>query len=116
MFVRLTAAVVLFSLVVSPLWAAAYDVSGNWVASAYGASLKAHVNQKGSQISGVANIYPPFGKKMTYHFSGTVNGTKIVASHFQGHSFSGRLTAPGVIQGVVRTKKGRRIPFNAHRR
>ena len=116
MLVRMTSALIALTFIASPLWATAFNLSGDWEAGAMGAKLKAHVEQNGNQINGVAHVYPLFGKKLTYHFSGKVNGSEIYAAHHQGHSFRGRLNSRGLIEGVVRTKQGHKVGITAHRR
>ena len=116
MFPKIIAVAVLLSVIASPIWASEPNLAGKWVGSAMGAKLKANVDQKGAKINGVAYVYPLFGKKTTYHFSGSVKGGRIVASHHQDHSFSGSVNRQGLLQGVVRTRKGQKISISAWRR
>lgn len=99
-----------------PTAGAAGSLSGTWVASALGGRVEAHVRQKGSDVSGVAYVYSGFGKKDTYHFNGTVKGNRVVASHHSGHVFSGNLSSPTEVVGVLKTKSGHRIGVHASRR
>ncbi len=116
MQMRIIAALLALSLLACPLWASGFNVTGKWVSTAMGAKLKVNVEQHGNKISGVAFVYPLVGKKLTYHFSGIVKGTDVFASHHQGHSFSGRLTSRGLLEGVVHTRQGHQIAISAHRR
>jgi hypothetical protein len=75
-----------------------------------GCKVKAKINQKGKRLNGVVHIYNWLGKRNTYHFKGFVENGNITAAHHQGHTFRGRVTSQGTIIGVLRTRKGRRVP------
>ncbi|MFC1834400.1 hypothetical protein ACFL2Q_06665 [Thermodesulfobacteriota bacterium] len=68
---------------------------------------------KADRISGVARIVVPFSrKKLRYHFKGRIRGNRIVARHHQGHVFRGRLFPNGGVKGVLRTRKGVKVPIS----
>ena len=92
------------------------DASGEYETWVFGSRVKAYVKQSGKNISGVAHIYAPFGKKNTYHFTGKIDRGRVVASHFQGHFFQGSYDGQGRISGVITTKNGHRINISAPRR
>ena len=113
----LKALLVLSLLVCAPLAIAGPgNVSGTYETWVFGSKVKALVQQQGNNISGVAYIYRPFGKKSTYHFNGRIDKGRVVASHFQGHVFHGRVDGRGRLQGVITTRKGHRISISAPRR
>jgi hypothetical protein len=95
---------------------AGVNIAGNWETRFMGSLIQAKVNQKGNHVSGVAHVYSPLGQKDTYHFTGKVRGTQIVASHHDGHLFSGNLTPAGHLVGVLKTKGGHQLSLNAARR
>lgn len=71
------------------------------------------INREGESINGVLFLYPPMGKKATYHFQGTIKGDKVTAYHTDGHSFSGTINAQtGKVEGVLTTKKGVKVPLS----
>ncbi|MBM3298773.1 MAG: hypothetical protein FJY85_02320 [Deltaproteobacteria bacterium] len=109
---------VLAAVVLAPLHAsaAAADVSGTWEARAMGGRLVAHVEQNGNTIGGVAYVYHPHGKKVTYHFNGTVDGNRVTLAHHSGHMFNGHVNSKGQLVGVVTTKKGEQVSVTAQRR
>ena len=100
----------------SPLWARTRNLSGTWESHVFGSKVVVHLNQKGRSIAGVARVYGPFGKKTTYHFRGMVEGNRVQAAHYSGHSFVGMVGRNGVISGVLTTRQGRQIPVTASRR
>jgi len=104
------------SLSVASVAVASWNMSGKWVAHVMGAKVVVRVDQKGSAISGVAYVYSPLGKKDTYHFQGQIAGSNVQAVHHSGHMFTGRIEDDGGVSGVLRTKKGHRIPVHASRR
>lgn len=112
---RLALLVILLTVLCLPAHAAQRDVSGNYEASVMGSVIKATIQQAGAAISGVAYVYAG-RKKNTYHFSGTVNGNRIQASHSDGHSFNGNVTPEGNLVGVLRTSGGHNVSVNAARR
>lgn len=95
---------------------AGWEISGRWVAHVMGAKVVVRVDQRGSAISGVAYVYSPLGKKDTYHFQGQIAGNSVQAAHHSGHMFTGRIEDDGGVSGVLRTKKGHRIPVHASKR
>jgi hypothetical protein len=100
---------------VGVVWAAGFNIAGNWQANVLGTVIKANVNQNGRAISGVANVYNLFGKKDVYHFTGAVDNGKIIASHHSGHVFNGNISPGGQIEGVLRTSDGHKIGVVATR-
>jgi hypothetical protein len=96
--------------------AAGMNVAGNWESRILGTLIHAKIDQNGDQVRGVAYVYSPLGQKDTYHFSGKIDGAKIVAGHHSGHLFSGNLTPAGHLVGVFKTKNGRQVPVDAWRR
>ncbi len=91
------------------------DISGNYEASVMGSTIRANIEQNGSNIQGVAHVYSA-GKKNTYHFSGVTDGNRFQASHYSGHVFSGNVTPQGDLVGVLRTKGGHKVSIHASRR
>jgi len=81
-----------------------------------GATIRGHVEHRGNDIRGVVYIYPPFGKKRTYHFTGKVSGDRVSGSHTDGHRFQGRFISSQQVEGILTTKNGRRIPVTMSRR
>jgi hypothetical protein len=80
--------------------------------SVLGHKAKVKVNRNGESISGVLHLYPPFGKKSTYHFQGTIKGDHVTAHHTDGHSFSGTINQNGKVDGVLTTKTGMKVPIS----
>jgi hypothetical protein len=113
---RKTALFIALCMVTSfPAFASGADMSGTWVASAMGSRLEAHVKQSGTNMSGVAYVYDPFGKRDTYHFKGIVNGNQVTASHHEGHVFTGTILGPGQVTGTLRTRGGHQLAVSASR-
>lgn len=83
----------------------------SWETSVMGVKVKGMVQRRLSDIKGVLHIYQPLGKKLTYHFTGTVQGDRVQASHTDGHVFQGRITDERKVEGVLTTKAGHRIPL-----
>lgn len=75
-----------------------------------GYKIKATVERKAKELRGVVHVYPPFGKKLTYHFTGKINGKSIVASHHGGHGFHGRITGKTTVEGTFTDKNGMSVP------
>lgn len=92
------------------------NLSGNWHASAMGASVDATLHQKGENVDGVAYVRAPGGKKATYHFKGVVSGATISAAHHSGHRFSGKVMNYDKINGVITTRGGQSMPVQLTRR
>lgn len=115
MLKRLALFAVVLTVLCLPAHAAQRDISGNYEASVMGSVIKATIQQAGDAIRGVAYVYSG-GKKNTYHFSGTVNGNRIHASHSDGHAFNGNVTPEGNLVGVLRTRGGHNVSLNAARR
>jgi hypothetical protein len=95
---------------------AGVNIAGNWESRFMGSLIQAKIDQNGNDVSGVAYVYSPLGQKDTYHFSGKIDGVKVVASHHDGHLFSGNLTPEGRLVGVLQTKGGHQLPVEASRR
>jgi hypothetical protein len=95
----------------------AADLSGKWEMGLIGARIEADITHTGNAVKGVVWVpNPGAGRPDTYHFSGTVNGSQIVASHTDGHVFSGEFQPDGRIVGTLRTRGGHRVPVTAMRR
>jgi hypothetical protein len=94
----------------------AVNIAGNWESRLMGSLIQAKVDQKGNNVSGVAYVYSPLGHKDTYHFTGKVEGARVVASHHDGHLFSGNVTPDGHLIGILKTKNGYRVAVEASRR
>jgi len=73
--------------------------------------IKATIQRKADDIRGVVYVYPPFGKRNTYHFTGKVEGRRVTASHTSGHVFHGRIEGNRRVVGELKTKRGYRIPI-----
>jgi hypothetical protein len=99
-----------------PAMGYAADAGGVWDAKVMGAKIRAYVEQHGTMLSGVARVSAPNGKKSTYHFTGSVNGNQIQVAHHKGHSFSGNITGPRTMVGVLRTRNGQSVSVTASRR
>lgn len=112
---RLIAGAALVLLVMASGWCWAWNLEGQWVANQMGARLEATIQQAGNEISGVAYLHNPSGKVDTYHFKGMINGNKVSAGHYSGHTFSGQVLDENSIKGVVRTKKGHKVSVLAKR-
>jgi hypothetical protein len=100
----------------APATGSAADAGGVWDANVMGAKIRAYVEQKGSQLSGVAKVRTPNGKRSTYHFAGSINGNQVQVAHYTGHSFSGTLTGPRKMVGVLKTRNGQSVSVTAKRR
>lgn len=106
----------LLILAVVMLWASTscavdWTPPRSWETSVMGVKVKGKVQRKLNDIKGVLHIYQPLGKKLTYHFTGTVEGDKVLASHTDGHMFQGRITDERKVEGILTTKTGHRIPL-----
>lgn len=99
-----------------PAAGAGVNIAGNWESRLMGSLIQAKVDQRGNNLSGVAYVYSPLGHKDTYHFTGKVNGARVVASHHDGHLFSGNVTPDGHLVGVLKTRGGYRVAVEASRR
>lgn len=99
-----------------PAAGAGVNIAGNWESRLMGSLIQAKVDQNGKDVSGVAYVYSPFGHKDTYHFTGKIDGARIVASHHDGHLFSGNVTPAGRLIGVLKTKDGYQMTVEASRR
>jgi len=95
---------------------AGVNIAGNWESRLMGSLIQARIDQNGNDVSGVAYVYSPLGQKDTYHFTGKIDGAKVVAGHHAGHLFSGNLTPAGRLVGVLKTKGGHQLPVEASRR
>ena len=94
----------------------AADASGQWVAKVMGSKIRAFVEQHGTRLSGLAKVRASNGKNATYHFVGTINGNQIQVAHHNGHSFSGVLTGPKKMEGVLTTRGGHSVSITATRK
>ena len=74
-----------------------------------GSKLRMEFQQTGGKISGVLRIQALTGREDVYHFRGTFDGKKIIASHSDGHSFSGKLTENRRMVGVLTTANGMKL-------
>jgi len=95
---------------------AGVNIAGDWEGRFMGALIQAKIDQNGNDVSGVAYVYSPLGQKDTYHFTGKVDGANVVATHHEGHLFSGNITPAGRLVGVVKTKGGHELAIEASRR
>jgi hypothetical protein len=107
---------VLIVSTILPAMVLGWNADGTWEARTMGAKIKADMQQQGDQITGVARVYPPAGKKVIYHFYGRVEGDRITASHPDGHAFRGKFVSPGRIAGSLTTKDGHSLSITASRR
>ncbi len=87
-------------------------ISQRFRTSVMGAKVNGTVELRGDDVRGVAYVYPPFGGKNTYHFSGKIQGNRVVASHHSGHVFRGEIVGGRRVVGVVTTRRGSRIPLD----
>ncbi len=76
-----------------------------------GADIKMDVRRKGNRLQGVAHVRLPFDKWRTYHFTGKIQGRHVRAAHHSGHRFQGQITRDNMVEGILTTSKGRRIPL-----
>ena len=76
-----------------------------------GADIKMDVRRRGNRLKGVAYVRLPFDKWRTYHFTGKIQGRYVRAAHHSGHRFEGQITRDNMVQGILTTSKGRRIPL-----
>ncbi len=97
-------------------WASEPNVSGIWEAYVMGSRIEARIDQKNQRLSGVAYIFDPMGKKVTYHFQGHIEGGRIQVAHSDGHVFSGSLTQAQQLVGVIKAASGRQVAVAASRR
>ncbi len=81
------------------------DISGTWQARYMFTDMTAHVDNMNGALSGFVIVYEP-REKVVYHFTGTLEGDKIQASHPDGYAFTGHLTSDGRIVGALTTNKG----------
>ena len=71
-----------------------------------GSQLRIDFQQTGGKISGVLRVRALTGREDVFHFRGTFDGRKIIASHSDGHNFSGKLTENRRVVGVLTTANG----------
>jgi hypothetical protein len=81
------------------------DVSGTWQARYMFTDITAHVDNTNEALSGFVIVYGAQGHAV-YHFTGTLKGNAIQASHGDGHAFTGHLTSDAKIVGTLTTNKG----------
>jgi tetratricopeptide (TPR) repeat protein len=91
------------------------NLSGRWEAAYLGHDVTLLVKHRDRQLSGVMTVRSPVGKELTYHFSGTFDGTNVVASHHSGHTFRGKFTSSGKLVGVLSTREGKSFDVNLSR-
>lgn len=110
---RLTTLMIAAAITISTstAWAVDWSSPRSWETHVMGVKVKGMVQRKLNDIKGVLHIYQPMGKKLTYHFTGIVDGNKVQASHTDGHVFQGRITDERKVEGVLTTKAGHRIPL-----
>jgi hypothetical protein len=99
-------------LLTLPVLATANNVTGNWQAKLMGSTITAEIQQNGTSISGVANVYSPMGHKDVFHFNGTVSNGRIAARHASGHRFDGEVLSDDSISGILTTRDGHRVPVS----
>jgi hypothetical protein len=92
------------------------SLSGRWETWIMGHKLQANISQEGDVIGGVAYVFGPDGKKVTYHFNGHVQNGKLEAVHSDGHSFSGKLINSREIAGTITAASGRHLNLTLTRR
>ena len=110
---RVVTAWALLVMVTVPVWGSDWDMSGNWETRVMGQKVKGTVKRLGNDINGVLYVYPPFGKKWTFHYTGKIEGDKVEASHTDGHVFRGKIKPDKRVEGVLTTKDGYRFPVSA---
>jgi hypothetical protein len=76
-----------------------------------GAKVRTEVQRKGPDLKGVVRIRPPFSPVETYHFTGKIEGDHITAAHTSGHAFQGKMSSDKMVEGVLTTRDGLRIPL-----
>ncbi|MGA2937575.1 MAG: hypothetical protein ABSF52_10815 [Syntrophobacteraceae bacterium] len=81
------------------------DISGTWQARYMFTDMTAHVDNMNGALSGFVIVYEP-RENAVYHFTGTLKGDTIKASHPDGYAFMGHLTSDGRIVGALTTNKG----------
>jgi hypothetical protein len=99
-----------------PAWASEPNLSGLWEAHVMGSRIEARIDQNKGKISGVAYIFDPMGKKVTYHFQGHTEGGRLQVTHSDGHVFSGSLRQANQLVGVIKAASGWEVPVAASRR
>jgi hypothetical protein len=87
-------------------------VSQRFGTSVMGSRIKGTFERRGDDVRGVVYVYPPFGGKNTYHFTGKIQGNRVVASHHSGHVFRGEIVGGNRVVGVVTSRGGTRIPLD----
>ncbi len=113
MLIRVLAVVVLLSVCGTFVWATGWTNPKPWDTRIMGIRVKGQVQRNVNDIKGVLYIYQPLGKKLTYHFTGKIQGDTVVASHTDGHVFHGRITQDQKVEGTLTTSQGHRIPVRA---
>jgi len=81
------------------------DISGTWQARYMFTDITVHVDNMNETVSGFVIVYEAQSNAV-YHFSGTLQGNTIQASHGDGHAFTGHLTSDARIVGTLTTNKG----------
>ncbi|MHC1745072.1 MAG: hypothetical protein AB9873_18870 [Syntrophobacteraceae bacterium] len=80
------------------------------------ARATAEIKRTGSVIQGVLSVRQPFQDDWIYHFTGSVAGDTVEASHYSGHRFVGKLVSEREVSGVVTTRTGISFTITATRR
>lgn len=80
------------------------------------AEAVAEVEQTGQTVRGVLFVRQPLREVWIYHFTGTIEGDVLEASHHSGHRFVGKLVNEREITGVVTTRTGTRLTITARKR
>lgn len=91
------------------------DLAGLWKGTNCFSRITAEVSQHGDRIDGVLTVLGPFHGRDVYHFTGICREGRITASHYTGHAFQGRLSAPGKVCGVLTTRTGMKLQVEAER-
>lgn len=97
-------------------FASGADSTEAWEARYLFSRAVAQMEREGNRMWGVVFLEEPFREVSTYHFSGTIEGDAVSASHYTGHSFQGKFIGDDEISGVLTTRTGIRITLKAKRR
>jgi hypothetical protein len=103
------AVVALLAIGAGPARAHRPDLDGTYLLDYLLVSVKAEVRQSPGVFVVVAKVSDLFGNDNTYTFMGHWQGDRVVAEHYQGHRFEGRVqeSAEGpLIKGTLHTRWG----------
>ena len=92
------------------------EASEIWESRYLLAEAVAEVEQTGQTVRGVLFVRQPLREVWIYHFTGTIEGDVLEASHHSGHRFVGKLVNEREITGVVTTRTGTRLTITARKR